>query len=715
MPTLRFGLFGLRGAGKTIALSVGYLAENCEGLEVTVRDDDTIRYLRPIAEILQRGEVPPPTMVADPTTLKWHVRFGEVRYELETIDFAGELLDVIGQDGDPVAEQMMKQLRTQVRDWFISCDAIVLFIDSTDHGTPRYRDAFIRLLDEMSKRPTIRGTHQRAVVVVFTKGDQVARRPEQLLSPGETQRILEGHPLYQVVQRRLEQHAEQLQFGIFLTSALGWQFISTRNQSERQVKPCNLFAALRWGLEQAAQIVKSTHALVMDELHQELIERREGPHSWIWALADSRPLNTMLDATDRHYQLSKGPYAEQFASLRQVIQHARSKQLRGITVGLIGVFLAFLLGCWGYLRQDQVAVYDAYETLGKEEGEPGAKKRLSYYDANIGIRKWDWFWALQSRREKTDANAGKDAFILWVAEDKELTDLGRNPHRYLAAETYLLTRGSYTAKADAAIVQRVLKDTKAEYDDERKKWNAISDLPTRTSKQCEDKSRQLQNYLHRVDALWLEETRTLRQVTLQEWDRHEYANLTTMTNNRDVEKYFSNLEKAASNYLHEKRHTQFMKGPIDAMLRQIQAINGIKEYSVVVQRVNIPKDSDLDGDWRGNPNCSVTVTVGSESRQTKKVMAKERDPNGTFSIAFNEKLDPFRLTGGEYTTATVTVTTHRTLFPNNVATCTVTEQTLPLVKLHGPVQVPCKAKKTVTVVFKCDDACLNSLPPFKVP
>src|SRR4051812_39126452 len=101
MPALRIGLFGLRGAGKSVALSVAYLAENGDGLEMTVRDEATIRYLRPLAEALQRGEVLSPTETAEPRVLKWEVRLGDAEYELETIDFAGELLDVIGQEGGP--------------------------------------------------------------------------------------------------------------------------------------------------------------------------------------------------------------------------------------------------------------------------------------------------------------------------------------------------------------------------------------------------------------------------------------------------------------------------------------------------------------------------------------------------------------------------------------------------------------------------------------
>jgi hypothetical protein len=554
MPTLRIGLFGLRGAGKTVALSVAYLAENSEGLEVTVRDEDTIRYLRPLAEALQRGEVPPPTMVADPTRLRWSAQLAEARYELETIDFAGELLDMIGQPGDPVAEQMMKQLRTQVRDWFISCDAVILFIDSADHGTPRYRDALIRLLDEMSDRPTIRGSHQRAVVVVFTKGDQVAQSSERLSSPPEIERVLKGHPLYQVIQRRLKQRAEQIQFGVFLSSALGWQFVSIRNPSQRQVMPCNLFAALRWGLERAAQIVHDLHAKLLEELNEELGERRNGPYSWVWALAHSRSLDTMLEATDRNYQLTKGPYAATFAELRQTVRRARSFQLRGVVACSIGIFLVVLLSSWLLFRKDQATVYDTYDQLVTGDSDKGVTQRLSYYRTKIEPREWDWFWLLRDRRKSADAQAMKDSE--WEALSRLPTNNANQ------CETRCQVLQEYVGRPDA-LCRQDAKELIAVTD--RRWYDLVKDLPEDSAEACERKCAALQRYLDRPHALCGQDAQNLLSATKTEWDRREYADLCTPT----VLTYFATV---AEGYLREGRHTVLMRAAVDDLLRRIREI-----------------------------------------------------------------------------------------------------------------------------------------------
>jgi hypothetical protein len=46
--------FGPSRCRKDVALSVAYPAESCDGLEVTVRDEEMFRYLRPLAETLIR-------------------------------------------------------------------------------------------------------------------------------------------------------------------------------------------------------------------------------------------------------------------------------------------------------------------------------------------------------------------------------------------------------------------------------------------------------------------------------------------------------------------------------------------------------------------------------------------------------------------------------------------------------------------------------------
>jgi hypothetical protein len=454
----------------------------------------------------------------------------------------------------------------------------------------------------------------------------------------------------------------------------------------------------------------------LEELVQELKERQSGPSSWIWALANNRFLNTMLDATDRHYQLTKGPYSDKFSALRNRIWQARSNQLRGIVVFAIGVIFLLLVGWWHHLRLDQVAVYDGYEQSGEEQvGEARAEKRMSYYDEKISIRKRDWFWALQDRRKAADAQAGKDAFMLWAAEDKQLQASRRHPQRHVAAANYLHTRGAYTVATQAAEVQRVLEDTQSAYTSERQIWKEILTLPIGNPTQCEVKVRRLRGYLQQGEGLSHEEAGTLLPAVLNEWDRQEYAHLAGLIENTRDPKYFSNLELAARAYLREDRHTVFMKEPVRALIRQVEGIKGTKDYSILVQGVTIPKDSDLDGDWRGNPNCSVTVLVGSESRQTNKVKPDVRASDGSFSIVFHQQLKSFRLTGGEYKTVTVTVTTHRTFFTDNVASREVTEETLPLVQMNGPVFVTCKANKAVTVYFECPAASIDRLPAFRIP
>lgn len=299
-----------------------------------------------------------------------------------------------------------------------------------------------------------------------------------------------------------------------------------------------------------------------------------------------------------------------------------------------------------------------------------------------------------------------------------LEDLARVPlqvFRHVVAREFLHSWGTTTTETKGAEVERVCEDTRAAYAAERTTWREIAALQTDSAGECECKAARLRDYLRQADALSHEEADAQLRAVLRKWDNYEYDELVQQTKNTAGPSYFKSVEAAAREYLRGERHSVLMKVPVGDLLRQVEAIKATKDYTVIVHRVSIPKDSDLDGDWRGNPNCSVTVSVGSESRQTSKVKPAERDAHGGFSIVFNQRLEPLRLTGSESETVTVTVTIHRTLFRDNVASCHLKEETLPLLRVTGPVRVTCKADKAVIVHFSCPAACLNGLPPFEAP
>lgn len=154
-----------------------------------------------------------------------------------------------------------------------------------------------------------------------------------------------------------------------------------------------------------------------------------------------------------------------------------------------------------------------------------------------------------------------------------------------------------------------------------------------------------------------------------------------------------------------------MTGAVETMSQQIQEIRGTKDYRVLVQRVHISKDSDLYPGLLGYRNCSVTISVGAESRQTNKVKPQALDPDGDLTIGFDQELEPFLLAGGEQNTVSILVTVHRPFLTDIKASGDLTEETLPLARLNGTV--PVAANNSVTVDIQCPDARPRELPSFR--
>ena len=383
--------------------------------------------------------MPNPTL-GDPRYLKWRVAVADKSYDLETTDLPGELLEAIDQEGDPVGEAALAPVREQVRQWFVHCDAILLFVDSTQQGTIRCRDALVQLLDEMSRRPTLRGSAQRAVGVVFTKGDRLAASAAGWLLGDEAaiNKLLERHPLYQIVQRRLPEYQDNLKSHVFLTSALGWNFfpIPERDKVRRKVEPCNWFAAVRWSIEQAAALVEQTHNQVLDELEGEIAGNgRESKRS---LLTNYGLALRWLDDADRDFQTLCRAVCESVLLPRVSVLYAEKKRQRRIRLLTALPALVLLLGVgYHFGREASITVYDSYDRLAEEQpGEAGVGERLAYYEENIEQRHFDRFWGVVDRRRTANQRAKEDrqvlsrvlaeqAFVAWSAEDERYDKAGR--------------------------------------------------------------------------------------------------------------------------------------------------------------------------------------------------------------------------------------------------------------------------------------------------
>jgi hypothetical protein len=722
MSTLQIGFFGLRNAGKTVGSTVLYHTESGDGLDVTVRDVETIKYLRPLAEALEKGDVPNPTL-GDPRYLKWRVAVADKSYDLETTDFPGELLEAIGQEGDPVGEGALAEVREQVRKWFVHCDAILLFVDSTQEGTIRYRDALVRLLDEMSRRPTLRGSAQRAVGVVFTKGDRIASSPDLLGDEEAVTELLAGHPLYQMVQRRLHEHRDNLKSQVFLSSALGWNFlpIPDKNKARRKVEPCKWFAAVRWSIEQATVLVEQTHKQVLDELEQVIAEKKRDEKRSL--LTNYRRVLRWLDDADRDFKLSEGPCASRFLALRERL-YAEKKSQRCVRL-LTGLATAVLLLGVGYHfgRETRIGAFDTYDRLAQERpGEAGVCERLAYYEANIERCHSDRFWGVAERRKTADQRAEADrlvlprilaeqAFTAWAEADERHDKAGQQPRRHAAAKAYLRAHGASAQPERLAVVTRVVEQTQKAFEADQAEWLGLAGRPTVRPDDYAQKIRDLKKYADRPDALMVTEARALVEATRLDWDRLEYTDLLALSRTCTEPDSFDHLESVAKDYVRRDRHGCTMAAPVNDLIRRIGELRGPKSYSVLIKQVQIPAGSDLHAEFTGHPNCSVKVALGGQAYETKKVKPPKKDSDGGFTIDVNQRLGPYQVAWGEQT-ATVTVITNRSVFPNDVASSTLTHDKLVMTRFNAPVPVTCRLGKTVTVLADCPEARLPTLPAF---
>jgi hypothetical protein len=726
---LRSGCFGLKKAGKSVATGVLYKEETGAGLSLTVLDEASLRYLRPLAAALERGDVPAATH-GPPTYLKWRVTLDDTaRYELETTDFPGELLEALGQDGrdDPVGEEALAQFRRQVRDWFVQCDSILLFIDSTNPGTLRYRDALVKLLDELAQRPTLRGSSRRAIGVVFTKVDEVVANPTALAEPGddwgrgdELHPALTAHPVYQVVLRRLREYRENVHWKIFATSALGWNYIAQPNRAKRTVEPHGLFEATRWALEQSAELIGETHSKVLDDLEREIQDGGDDA----WMLTNFRSLFRILDDADGAFHLSTGPCAARFAALKRGLASARRNQRRALLGSCMVLLLALLGAGYHFAREARIATYDVYDRLAVERpGEPGVKERLAFYDAHIGRNSWNWFWGTTERRRSADARAEEDrallpgilaeeGFAAWVELDEADQRAGRPAHRHQATRAFLAEHGPHAKPDRIEVVTRVAAETRAAYNADRAEFVRLSGIPAASEEQYTEKARLLRAYAGGPDALAAAEARALADSTLRDWDRAEYADLVRTVQQNQEPAAFDRTEGAAGAYLRAGRHPRTMTAEVERLCREIAQMRSGKYYSVKIHQVHIPMGSDLHAEFWGFPNCSVKLAVGGTVRETRPVKPSRKDADGGFTVTINQTLGPYWGTWG-CNTATLTVTTNRSVRANDAASGPVAHSTLLMAAFNGRVSVTCRKGKTVTLVTECPDARLTPLPRFR--
>lgn len=707
---MQWGLFGPRQSGKTVALSVLKLIGQGAGLEIEVVDQKTLAYLRPFTERLARGDFPPATPPKIPDRLEWSIARDAGRVQVRLEDFAGELTDPIWQAGP-------EEFRQRVLMWTKRCDAVILFIDSIAPD-PHYADMIDSLLHTLETVDTRHGSACRVLTALYTKADRFAHvSPEKLRDPLLVAELLGDHPVYQRLEQQLSRRKDWLVYQHFPCSSVGFEFESVPDKARRQIKPCGMFEAVRWTLEETEKVVAEAHAEIVNDTVRQLQKHEEEPRL---GLANYGSLIQQLDEEVRKHRLDEGPEERRIATLRQdLLQKRASQRKKGLVcAGIATMLLAGFLWYQGHCNE--VESYDAYEAaivqLPKDED---AVARLALYEQRVAFRKWDYFWGTHDRRKTADQRAEADrrlvaqqeadqAFADLLVRDRKLALESQGPRRFEAIQAYLHKHREFTSDARLEQLTRIQEESRSAWEADSRAWQDAS----RVQIMCADDYRvcmkRLQNYAGIPSALHaIEATELVKKVAEQEEaDKQLYEALRSLPGKSRGE--LEELEATAQRYLRLNQTGVAMKSVVESYLAELDRLKGPRDIMLTLSEIEIPENFP-DRTWTGNPKIQVTVTIGRKSFSTP---VRETISSGSgFSYTSRQSIGPFRVSYREEESMSVRITVHRTFFTNESAVAELDGNTNVVKHLNRRWNVQ-RNGTTATMTLSCSDV----LPPaLKVP
>src|SRR5882724_9268081 len=210
---IRIGLHAPRNAGKTCLFACLYGLRQHQIDEVTFDNDETLAYLKSIWKYLKDGTVPPATAMAKPMQLGWRLKAGGDEWNLVTCDYPGALVE------PATTGAAARELKDEAREWFRSCDALIILVDSSAPDVEQV-DVVDVLLTELRKESGDGTTVARPLALVLTKWD--TRGPVAASRDDERDRLqkyLVDNPIFERIRRTLRESGGQ--FEVFAVSAFG--------------------------------------------------------------------------------------------------------------------------------------------------------------------------------------------------------------------------------------------------------------------------------------------------------------------------------------------------------------------------------------------------------------------------------------------------------------------------------------------------------------
>jgi hypothetical protein len=742
-PRLRhLGIHGPRQSGKTCFLTVLHRFRKADGGAVVIKDEATSAYLEALwNDYLAQGK-PTPRTAGTPTRIRFDLQAGGHTWDAQTRDYPGE--------------RVQRPLDAETKAWLESCDAILVFVDSTsppDQLAERLNEVDLLLagLRELSHDGH---TIARPLALVLTKWDTqgplAAADPER-----EEQRalaFLTARPEFRQLYHALLQAGHPDRVKVFPVSAFGANRGGTDPPEGGPRTPLNLHAPLVWAMRLGDErLVESAQRRAEERLRRRWADYRG-------ALAEYNRL-----VADRG--LNKGPlFDEEIEPERQRLKQLwHRRKLR-----TLGVLLPLLLALAGLtlVLMDQRGYEKALAALDDREQHPEEVAEVCRHythtwnpmsrllgrvgrierglSDSLQRREEEEFTALASFRERHGAadearqRAGHcGAFLerwpssgyvaqinVWKAEDEATTKAHERASEH---------RGDYDTVCERVKTlteheqhDRILE----EYDTFLKKWpvgehtaavraRKAAAIVARQNKYWAEVVRHEQRYprdhegvLNKARPFLVSGVAPIREQAHKmlvrherDWDREDYQGVRKACNEARDPEGVRLAQRKAQDYVAATYPPRRGKLAVQRWLTWFEGLQKPQDYRIKVRTVEIPRGSALR-DLYGKECVRVHIRVGGVSHVTGWHKGK-----GT--IELGDEIGPFKGVWGKEQTIEITAEEYDFVSANDKASGRKTDPTFVLFWADGVFKVRCKKNKDVKIYLECPKVLAPRLPAYE--
>ncbi len=691
----RIGIHGVRGAGKTCFLGSLYGFRAGDSVTLDFADDITCHYLAAVWKDLSEARVPGATLLAMPTGLLMDLVAGDEgpATPLQLCDYAGLLVEPKGEDASPAAHT----LAAGVREWFRSCHAVLVFLDSSRPDLEQV-DAIDLLLTEL-RRPSADGPLlERPVAVVLTKWDSQGTVSTDLVKEQARARdFLKAHHAF----RQIGQKLDAARVKVFPVSSFGNHARGTQPPELARYHPCHLHAPLAWAA--------AASDLVLIEEARERAARHldRGLHVLglnVWPQPDHVAARKVWSDLRAAATPGVGPLAEQIDHELEAIGSRRRQHWLGYLAGTAAVLALLVLGLNQAARAADTQAAEVIDFCSRKAAPELAGERLARADEFLG----SWMSRLVPHRrgevaEQRDAAAAvlaeRDERPAVLAKFAELEAEKKWAAACAAVEDFL---GRYPASPiceDLGSRWRIARE-------ERDRTRALSDASGREADGDLDGALSAcQGFLaaHGASAFKGEFDGRVRELKRAIADRDEYEAIRRFAKKGEP----AALEEAArlaKAYIDARQAERSMRKEAERFWLWFETLRKGGEFHVVVESVVVPSGSDLTP-IAGSVVAKVHVTINGRTATTGSYRGSNVVPG--------EKIGPFPFKWGE-PPGKMLVRVEGSLFARKAwARAEYSDPLFILGKAAGPVSARCQKGEEVRVALSCAAAETPALPAYR--